>query len=251
MDLSAFLSSLRSVRELGSIVQIATKDVRQLKSLGIGVDIVPTATSAAIVLCVARFEDYLKGAAEKFLEMYVRAQPQISRSQLHLDLQLAIVHKNITSATQKTRHGVIRSQHDIKRNIEDVARKVLADQIWGDDAISTHSNPGPETVKEILKLLGISNPWASLEAEFAPRWLVHQGNEPQHKSIPSASRELGSILGWRNICAHSSGVLPIGSREVWETIAFFEVLSASIDALLQRESTDRITGLQSSPALWT
>lgn len=251
MDLNDFIDSLRPVRELGTVAQIAAQDARILNRIGIGVDILPTATSGAIVLCVARFEDYLKGAAEKFLDMYKRAQPQILRSHLDADLQLAIIHKNISSATQKNRHGTARLPGEIKRNVEDVARKILADEIWGDDAISTQSNPGPETVKEILKLLGIANPWAALEADFSQRWAAHLGNDPTHKSIPSASNELGSILGWRNICAHSSGTLPIGAQQVYETIAFFEVLATSIDSILRDASITRITSLSSTPAQWS
>ncbi|MGO4860025.1 HEPN domain-containing protein [Arthrobacter sp. 2MCAF14] len=250
MELAAFHGSLQAAKELGAVVQIGSMDVKKLKSFGLGVDILSAATSGAIVLCVARFEEFLKGAAERTLQMYARAQPPIARSQLDIELQVMIMRRNIAAAVQKTVHGVERRLVDIQHDVQDVARRITNDVIWGDHAIDTQSNPSPKTVADIFTLLGIPGCWNKIEQEFAPLWAAHLLLDPNHKSIPSANKELDSILSWRNICAHTSQAPPIGAREISETIAFLEALSLAIDSLLKNAVSDRISALNSTPAAW-
>lgn len=250
MDLAAFHRSLQAAKELGAVVEIASMDIRKLKSFGLSVDILSAATSGAIVLCVARFEEYLKGAAERALQMYSRATPPVQRSQLDIELQVMIMRRNISAAVQKTLHGNERRLSDIKRDVQDVARRITNDVIWGDHAIDTQSNPGSKTVSDILGLLGVKQCWQKLEQEFATLWAAHLVLEPNHKSVPSPSSELDSILSWRNICAHTSQAPPIGYREISETIAFLEALSTSIDNLLEKTVGAHISDLKSVPAPW-
>lgn len=250
MELGSFHSSLQAAKELGSIVAVAAVDIGKINSLGISVQILQAATSGAIVLCVARFEEFIKGAAERSLEMYSKASPPILRSQLDSDLQIKIIRKNVSAAVQGTIHGAARTPIEIRQSIHDVAQRITGDAIWGDHAIETHSNPNAETVAEIFKLLGVTPPWIKIQQAFDPLWAAHRQSEPGHKSVPSACKELDSILRWRNICAHSSQSPMIGPTEVFETIAFFESLSSAIDSVLQQEITARIQGLNSTPAAW-
>lgn len=250
MPLLTLQTSLHAVGALGDLVHAATMDATGLKKLGIGPDIIAVGTSGAIVLCVARFEQFLKDIAEKSLSRYELANPAIKRSQLDVDLQLTILFHNIQAARRQRDHGVRRSDEDIRQSMEDVAARVEREAIWGDHAIDTQSNPGPETITQILKLLGVAEVWPTLEGEFTPRWQAAISVRPELKSIPRANDELRSVMGWRHIFAHTGGTLPIGSREIRETIAFIEVLAATIEAVLQRAADERIVSLGSVPAPW-
>jgi hypothetical protein len=98
--------------------------------------------------------------------------------------------------------------------------------------------------------LGIPSAWNQIELEFAPLWTAHLTIEPSHKAIPSANKELDSIMSWRNICAHTSQAPAIGARQIWETISFLEALSGAIDTVLKNAVSARISALNSTPADW-
>lgn len=250
MELGAFHASLRAARELGLLVDLGARDIRDLTKIGLSVDVLAAAKSGAIVLSVARFEEFLRSVAERTLQMYSRAQPPVVRSQLDIELQLTIMRRNIAAATRAAVHGVDRDSDEIRRDVHDVAQRIAQDQIWGDHAIDTHSNPNSKTVKEVFSLLGIPGAWAKIEAAFAPLWTAHQQVESGHKAIPSAAKELESILLWRNQCAHTSQTPLVGAHEIAETIAYFEALSTAMEDVLRTAVVSRIASLQSTPAAW-
>jgi hypothetical protein len=250
MALQDFEQSLQDLSALIELVRIGTIDSKKLRSIGVDVALIPAATSGVIVLVVGRFEEFLKEEAERALAQYSKANPPVSRSQLSLELQLAIVRANLTGATRELVHGQRRPVSDRIRDLQAIASRVVNDEIWGNDAIDTASNPGPETVKSILKLLGLENPWDKIEANFIPNWISRQGKTPGLKAIPSAKAELESVLGWRNTVAHSRSTLPIGPSELDTCIAFLRELAKSIDEVV-RDITDQIVMAASSiPGNW-
>jgi hypothetical protein len=250
MNLSDFKKSLQTGRELAQLLELATSNLAQLRPLGIGPDIITATVSSSILVCIARFEEFLKTRAQHFLDSFDKASPPVTRSQLSPELQLQIVRKNVAAALRETVHGVKRPAADIIFDVSSVATLVSADTIWGDHAIDTHSNPSPETVTEILKVLGISNCWDAIGTRFAILWGAAIARDPTYKSIEKPKDELASLLLWRNQCAHSGSTPPIGPNEIWNMIEFLDCLASALDALLQDTYIQRVSSLGSVPASW-
>lgn len=250
MDLAEFHTSLQAPQALGNTLSIASTDPRDLMKLGIGPEIIEAARAGAVVLSIARFENYIKDIAGHFLDAYSRATPAITLSQLDVDLQLKLIKRNFSAASREKEYGAPIDKAVVIQSIQGHITRVVNDEVWAGEAIDTRSNPNAETVQEIFGLLGIPRAWESINQEFLPRWAQHQLNYPLHKSIPSPKNELTNIIGWRNICAHTGQSLQIGAREVEETLAYLTILSAALDKVLEDASNSSIRTLGSTPAPW-
>jgi len=244
-----YVDSLNEVRPLIELIDKASLNSNVLTANGFDAALLGPATAGAIVLLVGRFEQFLKDVGSAALDHYARAVPVVLRSQLPLKLQLRILTGNLTAAASKSRHGVSRVDRDRIRAIDQAANKAVNDRIWADDVIDTYSNPSPDTVKEILELLGLSDPWSLLEAEFQALWVPAQARQGL-KNVPSAHSELKSILVWRNAVAHSNSGLPIGAQQLIETATYLECLGLAIDEVLQSHTNAAIARLGSAPGAW-
>lgn len=208
------------------------------------------AIAGSILLGVARFEEFIKSSADHYLSAFKHAVPPIQRSALNKKLQTQILTKNLMAATKSKSHGVTRTDDEILQDLSTIANKISSDAIWGDHAIDTKSNPGPETVKDILSLLGIPGPWDLIETEFLNIWASEQTLDPSLQNIPHPKSYLETVLLWRNQCAHTGQSPPIGPAEIWNMINFLECLSTAIDRVLKTHHFDSVNELGSVPAPW-
>lgn len=251
MPLKDYQRSLKEIDPLIEMVRVGVTAPAALKGAGLDVGVIPAATSSAVVLMVGRFEEFLKQIAEHALAQYPSASPPLSRSALELDLQIQIVRANLIAATKVRVHGVSRAPMDQLSEMHKVSARVTGDDVWGDNAISTESNPSPETVTSILKMIGLPSPWKVIKTEFAKAWSRAQSLDRTLKAIPDPSAELRSILVWRNTVAHSANSLPIGVPELVAASAFFGALASSINAVTRRRTQALVRTAGSAPARWS
>lgn len=251
MNLDDFEQSLAAPRALGKTLERASRDPRSIISLGIGLEIIDAARSGSILLSVARFENFLKDVATKYLSSFARATPPVPLSRLDANLQLKLIKQNFKVVAQERLYGVLLNSEGVVTSIKSFMDRIVnADEVWAGEAIDTHSNPGSETVQKILALLGVAQPWSVLEVEFQIRWGLHQASNPEAKEIPAPRDELNNIIRWRNVCAHTGQTLSIGASEVKNSIDFLSVLSASLDAVLKNHSDAVLAQMGSVPSEW-
>jgi len=246
-----YVDSLDELKPLLDLITKGSLNRQSLVKAGFDPDLLSPAIAGSVVLLVSRFERFLKDIANGALSHFGKAAPAISRSQLPHGLQVQIISKNIGAAVQRTRYGQTRTAVDRISSVDRIANRIVADDIWGDDAIDTYSNPNSETVRSILSLLGVAKPWEAVETEFATVWTAQRGLDNSLKSIPSASAELESVLVWRNTAAHTGRGLLIGPHEVKETLAFLECLGLAIDEALKNSVEAQIVGLKAKPGAWS
>ena len=123
---------------------------------------------------------------------YASATPAVVRSPaVRRSDSSTIVRTNLMAASREKVHGTRRTTPERLRGLTQVAQRVVADEVWGADAIDTASNPGPETVREILSLLGVGSPWKVIETQFASRWLKRQAVTPGLKSVAEGPGRIG------------------------------------------------------------
>lgn len=251
MPLAAFELGVSGLDPLVSVVRLGSASPLKLTSAGIDLGIIETASGSTIVLLVARFEQFLKDIGLKALDRFALATPPVRRTDLDTKIQLTILSRNVNAALQKSRHGTARAETQRLADLQSVASNILKDEIWGGHAIETHSNPGTETVRELLSLLSISNPWVKLEEKFRGGWSATRLANPKLKAIPSAAAELTNIIGWRNIVAHTNSI-PAGLRatELDDSQAFLLDLARAIDSVVSSHVARSIRGLKSRPATW-
>ncbi|WP_411731737.1 HEPN domain-containing protein [Paeniglutamicibacter sp.] len=250
MNLHDFRSSLQACRDLAEVLEVSLTNVSILQSMNVGPDIRTAAIAGSVLLSVARFEEFIKSRADHYLKSFSKASPPITRSSLDKKLQTQILVKNLTAAGRSKNHGVERTEDEILQELHNIAGKISSDTIWGDHAIETKSNPGPETVRDILSLLGISGAWTYIDTEFSSLWDTEKALEPSLKSIVHPKDELETILLWRNQCAHTGQSPTIGPAEIRNMILFLECLSSAIDKILSTHHSNRVSGLGSVPAPW-
>lgn len=249
MPLRAFQQSIQEVRPIVALCQELSDRSAALSYTSVSLATMPSYISSGIVLLVARFEQFLKDAGRFAADQYGRATPAVRRSQLSDELQLAIIKSNMQAAMREKEHGVPRGIPVRIQHIHDVASRIAADRVWGDDVIETSGNPDSTTVKSILSLLGVGQPWDRLESEFRVHWSQREAVS-LIKSVPSARRELDSIVTWRHSVAHTSSLLPVSSGEFSDAVSFFMDLSTSIYDVLSSVTDAKISTCGCQPSAW-
>lgn len=250
MPLNAFISDVLALEPLVQLVRLGSMNQKTLRDAGLDVGLLNPASAGCVVLMVGRFEQFLKDIGNKALDQYGSAVPPVLRSSLPTDLQIKILSNNFNAAAQAKRYGSARPSVTRVKEVDQVANKIANNEVWGDHAIETFSNPNSDTVKSIMLLLGLSAPWTVLESNFAPRWALQQAQNTYFKSVPNAQNELDNILGWRNAIAHTNSLPNVGAKELEETAAFLDCLAQAIDESLRTHIATSIADRGSTPPAW-
>ncbi|MBE4739811.1 HEPN domain-containing protein [Streptomyces caniscabiei] len=206
--------------------------------------------SGAVVLLCARFEEFIKSAITYALEQHSHAVPSLQLPDLPEELQVHIVHQSMNAALQRTRFGVARTPNDRLSGGLAMARRFLAGDIWADHAIDTGGNPGPETVKNLMKLVGIRDPWGVLQGKCRsgykqpsiPGMTIMQVGDPKDR--------LENIMAIRNEVAHSGAHISASSAEIRYDVDFVGQLSGWIYDVLQKHVEDFARTKGRTPAVW-
>ena len=146
MPIQGLIDSIDELRPLVDLIRVGTTDAKKLTAATLDIALLSPAMGGAIVLLVSRFEKYLKDTGNAALDHFANAIPPVPRSALPPELQVKILSQNLLAATRKSMYGRDRPDADRLRDIALVSARVVSDDVWGDHAVETHSNPNSETV---------------------------------------------------------------------------------------------------------
>ncbi|WP_406440581.1 HEPN domain-containing protein [Streptomyces sp. NBC_00631] len=206
--------------------------------------------AGAIVLLCARFEEFIKDVVTYALERHNYANPPVLLWDLPEDVQVRLVSRNLTAALEVNRHG--RSREPAERISDGVgaAQALTVGKIEAQFAINTSGNPGPETVKDLMRLAGVESPWRAISRHFDSTYVMPIVSGLSNPVVGGLEQRLRQILKVRNIIAHSGATIPSSSAEIRFNVDFLSQLSDSIYDVLKEtiENIARSTGRQ--PASW-
>ncbi|WP_181448872.1 HEPN domain-containing protein [Nonomuraea aridisoli] len=249
MPRKKFTHQLKDVAELLSVADAVVDRDPSLTYFRQSITYQPFVSGAVVLLC-ARFEEFLRDVVTYALDQYASSSPQILLSELPEELQLHIVQQNINVALQNKRHGVSRDNSVRLAETLMIARHYVADRIWSDHAIDTGGNPGPDTVKDLLRLVGIKDPWKRINQEFSSTFAAPEIPGLPGRVIRSPREELARIVRARNSIAHSGAGVSLSSAEVRLDMHFLMHLSGIIYDQLRSEVTAYAISLGRTPAPW-
>jgi hypothetical protein len=175
----------------------------------------------AAVLMVAAFEGYLNSGIAEMLRPLLGPPPR-QLSTLPQSIQAAAIFESLELALYGSRHGKPGKRIDRLPDIVTAATKVAAGHIDPAALSQTKSNPGPETVKRLLKNAGIANPFTHIRSRFDTKWA-----QPEAASF--LEDKLEEIVQRRHRVAHSANALAIGRSDLITARRFLELLAETID----------------------
>lgn len=250
MPLNTFHSALQGLDPLVQLVQAISARDPALTYAGVAPTVEPLAVGSTVVLSVARFEEYLKNLGDFAARQYAKAAPPVLLHELPHEFQVQMLDKNFTAAMRANRFGVTRSPRERMRGGLSVARRALANDVWGGDAIETHSNPNPGTVSEILTLIGVAEPWKKIGVAWSLKAPLGTGHTRYFKEIPSARKELESVLTARNTVAHSGSNATVGPKQLLAILAFLSDFAEVLYDVAQVAVDAQVVNLRRTPAAW-
>ena len=189
----------------------------------------------AVVLMVAAFERYLRGAFEEYTEEISRR----AKTTGHAKLDVALVERNdfnfinwvIRDSRQKRSVKIV----ELRRVAKRIAEKHFIPELFS----RTRANPGPDTVKELFRDFGVPDAFDPIETNLAT-------HHPRPFSKGFARDQLEAIIGWRNDVAHGGGALGIARTDLEGWVIFMGALGRAVDNTL-RDRTLAVAGALKAP----
>jgi hypothetical protein len=175
----------------------------------------------AAVLMVAAFEGYLNSGIAEMLGLLLGPPPR-QFSTLPQTVQIAAIYESLEFALYGPRHGRRGKKVDRLPEIIAAAIRITNGHIDPTALSQTKSNPGPDTVKRLLKNAGIAKPFAHIRPRFEGKW-----GAPEAASF--LEDKLEEIVQRRNRVAHSANALAIGRSDLVAARRFLDLLAETID----------------------
>ncbi|MEW1667664.1 HEPN domain-containing protein [Streptomyces albidoflavus] len=249
MPRQRFTTQLADVYELLDVADALTVRHPSLTYFPHRITVNPLLSGAVVLLC-ARFEEFLKNVITYSLERYAQATPPLQLTDLPELLQVQIVHQSMHAALQKNRHGQSRAPRDRLRDGLTMARHFVSGNIRADHAIETGGNPGPETLKTLMKLVGVPDPWRMLRDECNIKYTHPTIVGMVNTQVGDPYDRLDKIIAMRNKVAHSGSHITSSSAEIRFDVDFVGQLSGWIYEVLKQHVENFTVGKGHSPAVW-
>ena len=176
----------------------------------------------ATVLMVASFERYLREALEEFVDL-VAGRAMVTS---HTGLSANFVEFNDFNYFNWLIRDSRLSRKQKAGELKRVAHLVAIDGFVPEAFSRTRANPSPTTVRELFHDFGISNPFRTIEANFARHFT---------KPFPLGFVEqtFSSIINIRNQVAHEGFSLSISRNDLREWLIFLNALGKASDNTLR------------------
>jgi len=208
-------------------------------------------TAGAVVLLCARFEEFLKDVIAYALERHGEADPALTLWNLPESLQILLLSKNMTAALQAKRFGRPRSHAERINDGLTAAQDIIAGRINAELAIETGGNPGPDTVSELMKLVGIEKPWSHIEKQFEVNYVSPVDPMLAGIALGGLQERLGALIGLRNEVAHSGTQISSSPAEIRFNVHFARHLANAIYDVLKKHVEDYARSIGRTPGIWT
>ncbi|MDV6374524.1 MAE_28990/MAE_18760 family HEPN-like nuclease [Deinococcus arenicola] len=183
---------------------------------------------ASLVLMVATFEDFLKQRmkeAIKYIDSYTSDHRYYEFD--NLPDRLIINHFYLTVQYASTGSGYDgKKKAERIKDIKSAAIDIAANRLDAEAFAVTRGNPNPETLKELLKNIGISEVFDTL----APIYEIISNSKIAQTFIHD---KLESLIKLRNKVAHTGKTTGIARKDVNDFRDFIYFLSLAIDEVLK------------------
>ncbi|RPK78780.1 hypothetical protein EES45_17050 [Streptomyces sp. ADI97-07] len=206
--------------------------------------------SGAVVLLCARFEEFIKDVVVYALERHGDASPTLMLWDLPEQLQILLISKNMTAALQSRRFGKSRDSADRINDGLSTARMIIAGKINAGHAIETGGNPGPETVSELMKLVGVDKPWPQISKRFEDKYIPPTNPELSGMAVGNLQERLRELLHLRNVVAHSGAHISPSPAEIRFDVYVTRYLAEAIYQVLKEYVETYARSIGRLPGAW-
>lgn len=206
--------------------------------------------AGAVVLLCARFEEFIKDVVAYALEQHGNATPAVLLWDLPEQLQIHLLSKNVTSALQQKRFGRTRENNQRINDGRTAAQGIVDGKINAEYAIETGGNPGPDTVSDLMKLVGIDKPWNQISVKFTANYTAPTSPTLSGMALGDLQDRLRELVKLRNVVAHSGARIPSSPAEIRFDVHFMRTLADSIYEILKNHVEDFARSSNRTPAVW-
>ncbi|MEU1862088.1 MULTISPECIES: HEPN domain-containing protein [Streptomyces] len=249
MPKTKFQAQLDDVENLLSLAESITLRDPALSYLPYRPTPSPLLAGAVVLLC-ARFEEFIKDVIRYALERHNYAAPPITLWDLPQELQIRLISKNLTTALEGKRYGIQRQAGDRIAEGLTAANHVISGMIHAEYAIETGGNPGPETVKALMQLVGLKDPWKEITENFNANYKTPLLPSLAGIDVGKLEERLRQLLNSRNVVAHSGASIPVSSNEIRFDVHFMSQLSISIYEVLKKHVQEFASTAGRTPGHW-
>ncbi|MFJ9687313.1 HEPN domain-containing protein [Streptomyces bacillaris] len=206
--------------------------------------------AGAVVLLCARFEEFVKDVVTYALEQHQEASPNLILWDLPEQLQVLLISKNMTAALQGKRFGRPRNPADRIRDGLAAAQDIVQGRISAGRAIETGGNPGPDTVADLMKLVGVAKPWAEITKSFDADYEDPINPDLAGIAVGDLQERLRELVGLRNVVAHSGTRIPSSPAEIRFDVHFTRHLASAIYHVLKEHVDAYVRSVGRIPGVW-
>ncbi|MGW2058095.1 HEPN domain-containing protein [Streptomyces sp. NPDC001840] len=249
MPIQKFTAQLDDVEELLNLAASITLRHPAFSYLSQRPNPGPILAGAVVLLC-ARFEEFVKDVVTYALEQHQEASPNLLLWDLPEQLQVLLISKNMTAALQAKRFGRSRNPSDRLRDGLAAAQDIVQGQINAGKAIETGGNPGPDTVADLMKLVGVVKPWAEIAKSFDASYEDPVNPELAGIAVGDLQERLRELVGLRNVVAHSGARIPSSPAEIRFDVHFTRHLAFAIYHVLKEHVDAYVRSVGRIPGVW-
>ena len=179
----------------------------------------------AAVLMVAAFENYLREMLLEVMADLTADPPRKRMSLLPEKMRVSSVFLSLNDAMRGPRFDKPGGRQARLLDIQRAARLVHNDLIDAVALSNTGGNPAPETVAELLKNIGITDPFTAVRPEFDRRW-------GRAEAVGFVRDKLEEIVLRRHKVAHAADVLALSRADLLAGVEFLQTVSEAIDVVV-------------------
>jgi hypothetical protein len=228
-------------KRASSLREVTMLDASYDNELGITkpefLSLVESLRQSLAILPVAFFEDFLRTIVEQFADRLNSITPRVKWTDLPLPLRKAHIFDTPLSIRKKPSDGDDDSyQMKCLLDINEILSKIISPittpdsyTIVIDSLTNTNSNPDSETVKEMLKRIGITNVFQ--DTEFVNEWKAF---DRIYDSGENIKRKLNEIVQLRHSVAHGRAAAGLSRSDLELNISFLEYLTATLQNVILR-----------------
>lgn len=179
----------------------------------------------AVVLSVAALEKYLRDVFEEVMDDLI-SHPRYSYTNLPEVIQLHSAAESLTWAVRGEPYAPIRRNADKIRDMQISVNRLYNGRIYPKVFAHTQSNPNSETVKSMMKNIGITNYFDSIKIRFERRL----GFSIHNTYIKDS---LDSIINTRHLIAHTATAGNVTREDLRRSFKFLNILTEIIDSSIR------------------
>lgn len=202
-------------------------------------DTVQALRGGAAILMVAAFESFLSVMVKEHLAKLVKDPPPVAWRDLPTDLKVRDVWLSLEGALRGQRRGSQLKKLDRLPQVVRKAELVAIGQLDPEALSDTGGNPNSDTVKELLKRLGVTDPFRTIRPTFDRHW-----KKPEADTF--VRDKLDEIVFRRHRVAHTAKALNIARRDLRESVRFLRAFAKTLDQATRQQVTALIRSARRS-----